>query len=386
MGKKRIAFVLDGAIVGGIETSLIQMLRIIDTDKYEVFLFTNFHGNPCIGQIPECIKVFDLDDLNLRMHFWRALKRGALFRATHLLYHYIRLCQSKTMLEEIHWSIDPFMFPNVKFDCAIAYKQSWKSVFLTLYRIKSKKSVVWVHGKIWGTEEMKNETLKNLELADRIFCVSVDTQRYINDICPETLGKSEVLYNLLDSREIVKKAGNGLNLGSEIALVTVGRLSSEKGQEMIPQTARFLLDAGYTFKWYIIGDGPLRATVEEKCREYDVTENVIFMGTLSNPYPYIKSCDIYVQTSYSEGYCTTTMEAKILGKTIVTTDAPGMREQFVNGVNGLIVKSMTPEALFEGIKSLLDDPALCRKFMDALNEEKHDNSKELEKLYAFIES
>ena len=97
------------------------------------------------------------------------------------------------------------------------------------------------------------------------------------------------------------------------------------------------------------------------------------------------SCDIYVQPSYSEGYCTTTMEAKILHKPIVTTDVPGMREQFESGKDGLIVESSV-DGLYEGIKTLLDNPDIAQGFIKSLESEILDNSGELEKLYRFIDS
>ena len=155
---------------------------------------------------------------------------------------------------------------------------------------------------------------------------------------------------------------------------------------MIPKTARILLDAGYNIHWYLVGDGELREEIEEAIQKYNVQSHVILLGSKMNPYPYIKNCDIYVQPSFSEGYCTTTVEAKILCKPIVTTDAPGMREQFINGENGLIVDSMTPEALAKGIKMLLAHPEVMEKFQDALKKESYDNSKELRKLYDFMES
>ena len=71
---------------------------------------------------------------------------------------------------------------------------------------------------------------------------------------------------------------------------------------MVPKTVRLLLDAGYNVKWYLVGDGDLRETVEAEAEKYGVGENVILLGTKTNPYPYIKNCDIYVQTSYSEGW------------------------------------------------------------------------------------
>lgn len=384
--KKKIAIVLDSAIIGGVEIALTQMLRNIDMDRYEISLFTNVKSNLSVSMVPACIKIYDLDNLDLRMHFIQAIKSGKFCRAAQMLYCYVKLRFSKTEFEKIKWSIDPFMLSDEVFDCAIAYKQSWKSVFLALDRIKAKKSVVWIHGIFWGSDQMKNETLKIIERADKLFCVSASTKKYIEEVLPSLVDRTEVLYNLVDSREIETKAKEELYLGDEITLVTVGRLSSEKGQDMIPQTMRYLLDAGYKVKWYVVGDGALRGIIEQKCRELNVEKDVILTGKKSNPYPYINNCDFYVQTSYTEGFCTTTIEAKVLLKVIVTTDAPGMREQLISGKNGLIVDNMTPESLFEGIKTVIDNPALCEKFVAELRKETYDNRCELQKLYTFIES
>lgn len=379
--KKKIAFVLEGATVGGIETVLTQMLRKIDTNKYEISLFTNVKGNPCIGQIPACIEVIDLDNFDLRTNFYCALHERKLCWAIKLLHSYVKLRLTKDELQRVKYSQEQFTLSEETFDCAVAYRPSWACVLWVLDHIKAHKKVAWVHGPIWGSVD------KNwIDRVDKLFCVSEDAKKNLERVCPSVIGRAEVFYNLLDSKEIVSKAGDGMNLGEKISLVTVARLAIEKGQDMIPQTVRYLLDAGYRVKWYLVGDGPLRDTIEEKCMEYGVVDDVILVGTQKNPYPYIKSCDIYVQTSSSEGYCTTTMEAKILNKPIVTTDAPGMREQFNNGENGLIVDNMTPESLFEGIKTLIDNPVLCRKFVENLRKETHDNSRELEKLYTFIEA
>lgn len=380
-GKKKIAFVLDGAMVGGLEMALTQMLRKIDTDRYEISLFTNVRGNPCIGQIPECIRIVDLDDLDLRTHFFAALRNGKLCRAAKLLLCYVKLRLSKSEFEKVKYAQEPFPLSEELYDCAIAYRASWESVLWVMDHIKARKKAVWVHGTIWGCREQKW-----VERADKIFCVSEDMKRYIERICPEVVGKTETFYNLLDSEQIATKAGKGLDFGEGITLVTVGRLSSEKGQDMIPQTMRYLLDAGYQAKWYVVGDGAMRGQIEQLCRELDVEENVILTGTKNNPYPYIKGCDIYVQTSYAEGWGLTVQEAKILHKPIVTTDIPVMKEQFTHMKNGYITKGVSPESLFEGIKMLIDNPALCEKFVEELKKENHDNSQELEKLYAYIES
>jgi glycosyltransferase involved in cell wall biosynthesis len=255
-----------------------------------------------------------------------------------------------------------------------------------LFHIEASKKVVWIHGALRGGKNPDEEYVGWLERFDKVFCVSQAVKKDFERCVPKAAERTELFYNLIDSDEIREKAGSEHVRNEAIVLTTVGRLGKEKGQVMIPQVARYLLDAGYAIKWYVVGDGAMKTALEKKCKEFNVTEHVILEGTQSNPYPYIKNCDIYVQTSYSEGWCLTTQEAKILHKPIVTTDLPVMREQFLHMKNGLITTGISPEALFEGIKILIDDSSLRRKFVEELKKEAHDNTQELEKLYAFIES
>jgi glycosyltransferase involved in cell wall biosynthesis len=256
-------------------------------------------------------------------------------------------------------------------------------------KFKARKRILWVHGR----NVLKKKNNKFFERIyrkfDKIFCVSQDTKQEFCATFPSCKEKTEVFCNLIDVENILQNsmAFTPEEMMSEkhINICTVGRLAQIKGQGMVPKTVRLLLDAGYQIHWYLVGDGNFREQIMEECRTYHVEDHVYLLGTKENPYPYMKACDIYVQPSYSEGYCTTTVEAKILCKPVVTTPAPGMNEQFVSGENGLIVDAMTPEALFEGIRTLIDHPELRDKFVENLKGEVCNNSGELEKLYAFIE-
>ena len=279
---------------------------------------------------------------------------------------------------------------EIEFDCVIGYQILSPTVVSTaLFRIKGKKKILFVHGRNVRPNNLINFFDKVYNQFDRIFCVSKQTQSDFNELFPISSNKTEVMYNLFDNNRIIglsTEPSETTFRNDNINIVTVGRLVSVKGQDMIPKTTKLLKDVGYSVFWYIIGEGDLRKEIDNESKQLNVNDNVILLGTQLNPYPYIKNCDIYVQPSYSEGYCTTTMEAKILQKPIVTTDAPGMREQFVSGENGLIVDEMTPEALFDGIKTLIDHPEMREKFVENLKNEGYDNSKELQKLYDFIES
>lgn len=79
---------------------------------------------------------------------------------------------------------------------------------------------------------------------------------------------------------------------------------------MIPIITRKLLDSQIKVKWYCIGEGNLRDKINYNIKEYNVRESVILLGINKNQYLYIKNADIYVQTSRSECYCITVIEAK----------------------------------------------------------------------------
>lgn len=390
MEKKSIAFVMDTMAVGGVEKALIELLKAFDYSRYNVTLWLKNDSGPLHNQIDTRVKIEYWECKNTRDTLLKQLKQGKLISFFRGAFYRI--------FSRIHLSeYDLNAFYSVKslpqcsdhcYDCVIAYQVLSPAVVANaLYRFRGLKKVLWVHGRNVRPQSLNVFFDKEYCKFDLIACVSESTRTEFSHDFPKAKKKTAVFYNLLSSHKIKEQCEEQLNTElRNISIVTVGRLVSIKGQAMIPLTTRLLLDAGYDVYWYLVGDGDLRETVESEIQKYDVAEHVILLGTQMNPYPYIKNCDIYVQTSFSEGYCTTTMEAKILRKPIVTTDAPGMREQFVSGENGLIVDAMTPEALFEGIRTLLDHPELQAKFVENLSHEVCDNSGELQKLYDFIES
>ena len=384
--KKKIAVVFTRMIVGGAEKACINFLKAIDKSRYEVYLFTHVNGNPYIDKLPEQIILCDLDMVNPQQQLVHKLKRGRFLQVILGIYHRAMCRFVIGGYSKLMHSQKAYLFSETDFDCAISYTANYPNTAATLYSVNSEKKITFVHGDLSDEQKTIAEFYPHLCKFSHIFCVSEATNRRTKKLYQSLSSKMSVMYNAVDYQEILLRAEEGICQFNKTAIVTVGRLSSEKGQQMVPQTVRILLDQGYDINWYLVGDGPLHGEVERECEKHNVQDHVILLGTKINPYPYIKNCDIYVQPSFTEGYCTTTVEAKVLCKPIVTTDAPGMREQFVSGENGLIVDAMTPEALAEGIRQLLDHPEMCEKFTNALKNESFDNAKEMQKLYDFIES
>lgn len=386
--KKKIAIVFSRMIVGGAEKALVNLLNAIDMSKYQVTLFTYDQSSAYLDALPSEVSVeYTRCDSASRL-LVDDLKKCRILSVVKGLYYRLmtRVCRDE--YKKFLYNIRCLPRFKERFDCVISYKLNYEDTATAIWRISAPRKGVVVHSSVGKPEDPRSSYIDlSAKYFDRIFCVSEGLSNVIQNICPKYAHKAQVLHNVMPICEIQTLAEQSELLQlRHPAIVTVGRLSGEKGQMMIPAAMRLLMDKGYDLSWYLIGDGPLREEIVRSAEENGVADRVMLLGMQKNPYPYIKQCDIYVQTSFSEGYCTTTMEAKILQKPIVTTDAPGMREQFVSGENGLIVDAMTPEALAEGVAMLLNHPELQDKFIENLKKEAFDNSEELHKLYDFIEN
>ena len=111
----------------------------------------------------------------------------------------------------------------------------------------------------------------------------------------------------------------------------------------------------------------------------------IFLGTTSNPYPYIKDCSIYVQTSRHEGYGLSIAEARILNRPVVTTEFDSVWNQMVNGKNGIVVP-IDSVAVADAIQRLLDDRQLYNSIMAFQMQEKKGNTEKISSFYQLIDN
>lgn len=387
---KKIAFVMNEVDVGGVSNALIECLSKFNYAEYEVTVWVNAGQGAVQSELCPQVKIKKWGQVNSRQIVISQIKNLQIKSVLKGVFYRL-LSRATISLPEKNTIYNMKCLPMISddyYDCIICYQGiSCVVIANSIFRLKGKKTVLWVHGDHNRPKNLFRFFSKIYGKFDKIFCVSETTR---DDFCrqfPSVQNKTEVFYNLINPNHIFELARQTMcKEFSSCSILTVGRLSPEKGQQMIPKTTRLLLDAGYDVFWYLVGEGGLRENIEAEIQKYDVAGHVILLGTQMNPYPYIKNCDIYVQTSFSEGWCLTVQEARILQKPIVSTPLPVMHEQIMSGENGLIAKDSTPEALAESIKLLLDNPELQEKFIEALRHEACDNTGELQKLYDFIES
>ncbi len=140
-----------------------------------------------------------------------------------------------------------------------------------------------------------------------------------------------------------------------IKLLSVGRFCAAKNFDNVPDICRRLRQQGLDVHWLLIGYGGDEALIRSKIEEAGMRDYVSILGKRSNPYPYMKACDLYVQPSRYEGNCVSVHEAQILEKPVVITRYATSSSQLEDGVDGVIVP-MDNEECAAGIAALLRDP------------------------------
>lgn len=377
--------------LGGIEKALTTFLCAFNTDENEILLVLHDSDGVLHAELPlDKIKVFYTNTISSAELLKEDLRKLRLGEAVKGIWNRILLRKETDWYARIvhtYRILERKLIFSGHFDCAISFTSDYSDLAMVV-AADADKRVSFVHGD--ATQGPRAACLNDhlLRKIDKIYSVSERAKELFLQMHPACTPAADVMHNVMlydEIREKAQQTAEGMVLDGKLALCTVGRLSEEKGQQMVPAAARILRDAGYDFRWYLIGDGGIRTQLEAEIEKEGLADCVILLGARANPYPYMKNCDVYVQTSFSEAYCITVAEARALHKPIVATDAPGVSEQLTSGENGLIVDTMTPEALAEGICTLLGNPELLEKFRTALQSESHDNTSELQKLYDLIE-
>ncbi|WP_077214390.1 glycosyltransferase [Bacillus dakarensis] len=386
---KSIIIVTRRMIMGGIERALISMLEKIPKDQYNVTILVMGSGGELLDKIPSHVKVKCMygNEKTTGKKIWNLIKRRKFIDAFKVgLYTSLAKRANSVFKQEMYLS-KTISFDENRYDLAIAYHvpASFPVVYVADQIIANKK-VAWIHSDVSKYKNSLGKYRRFYHKYDKIFCVSYYSMLKFNELFPEFKETTSVFYNILDKEKL--KCMSEENIGFEdsfngIRILTVGRLTPEKGQDLIPNILRRLVSEGYNVRWYCIGDGKSRKEIENKIIENGLQDKLILLGTKNNPYPYMRDCDLYVQTSRHEGYCITLAEARALFKPIVTTNFPGAMEQIIDGRTGSIVKC-DEISLYNKIEQLLKNEYVLKQFETNLRSMDVDNISEIHQLLKMI--
>ena len=396
--KPRILILIHYLEIGGAEISLIGLLNAIDKAKYDVDLFVYSHQGELMQLIPDGVNL--LPEIPKYSTLERPMKevlregyvdivtarllakiRHRIYRRTHKIngedasiFQYVANCTTPLVP----------MVSDKEYDLAISFLNPHN---ICLDKVRAKKKVAWIH-----TDYTKIHINKHLELPywsgfDHIASISEAATEAFVKIFPELAPKVIEIENIL-SPSFVQKRANGTaeeieHTSGVVNLLSVGRFCTAKNYDNLPFICKHLVEMGANVRWYIIGFGGQEQLIREKIAEAGMEKRVIILGKRSNPYPYIKACDIYVQPSRYEGKSVTVREAQMLYKPVVVTNYPTASSQIENGVDGVIVP-MDNRACAEGIKALIDNKELQARIVEHLHTHDYGNESEVEKIYKLI--
>jgi glycosyltransferase involved in cell wall biosynthesis len=141
----------------------------------------------------------------------------------------------------------------------------------------------------------------------------------------------------------------------DFAAGCVTRLHESKGNAVLVDAARLVLDARPQAKFYLVGEGPLLGELEAQARALGLGDRFVFAGFARDVARVVSAFDLSVFPSLWEGTPLTVFEALAMGKPIVSTDADGLQDILTNDVDAMIVPRRQPEALADAIVTLARD-------------------------------
>lgn len=206
--------------------------------------------------------------------------------------------------------------------------------------------VQWIHTDYaawrdlngWTRAVTKNDA-KLYRRFDTIVCLNKTLREKFLAVYPQFAEKTIAVPNPVFRREIRRRAEAPLTVpvdGNVCNLITIGRLEREKRCDRLLDIAAELQKRGFVFRWYFVGDGPLRGELERQRERLGLEACVTLTGYMENPCPLLKRCSALVLFSEYEGTPVTIDEAKTLGVPVIANDVGGVREMLEDGKYGRI--------------------------------------------------
>lgn len=385
--------------LGGAEISLIGLLQSLDYSKYDVDLFVYSHRGELMEFIPKEVNL--LPEIPEYAQIERPLKdvvmdgywkiAFARLKAKWQFHRYVRRkhpADGSAVFQYVYSAVSPSL-PSLKnygdYDLAISFLAPHNIV---LEKVNAKKKAAWIH-----TDYSYIDVNNTLELPiwsrfDHIVSISPEVTKAFVGRFRTLETKIIEIENILspkfvrDRAEQIAEGDIMLEMKKEdgvTTLLSVGRFCQQKNFDNVPDICKRITEAGCQVKWYLIGYGGDEPIISKAITDAGMDNNVVLLGKKTNPYPYIKACDIYIQPSRYEGKAITVREAQLLCKPVAITNYPTASSQVRDGVDGVIVP-MDNRGCADGIVNLIKDLGLQDKLVHYLEEHDYGNEAEADKL------
>ena len=399
--KKKILITVHSLEIGGIERSLVGLLDVIDYEKYnvDVLLFSRkgellpFVTDKCtvLPEIPQCATMLEpIKAVLLQGHVLLAAAR--LYSRAYIRRKYDPSGDADwtdavvyAVLQK-YWDTSVRLMPAVpgEYDAAISFM--WPHHFVA-QKVRARKKFAWIHTDFTKLEIDTRKDAQIWSRFDRIAAVSDECGEAFLQVYPQFRDRLVTIENILPQAFVRRSATEFEPQEMQHAgfrLLSVGRFCYAKAFDRAVRVSRILKDRGVSFCWYVVGYGGGEAQLRTLITELGVEDCFVLLGKKSNPYPYMRACDLYLQPSRYEGKAVTVREAQMLGRPVLITDFKTARSQVHDGFDAVIVPQ-DEIAIADAIESLLHDEARRRELSQNTTTADYSNIAEVEKIYRMIE-
>lgn len=255
---------------GGIEKALLEMVKNLPKDKYDITIGVMEKNGELESQIPENVNLINIydNDESIKLKVLKNIKKFNFFRVYYLISNTMSSYYTKYMYKSYNSISKTLNKLDEEYDIAISYTTPISfPIIYVINNIVAKNKIMWLHSDITQFEDDIISFEKYYHKYNYIFSVSKNgLYKFVNKF-PQTKNKSNVYYNSiyegdiqeLANQEVVLKDYSGL-----VKITTVARLSPEKGIDLLIESAKLLKDNGYDFIWNCIGEGDIRKELEYK--------------------------------------------------------------------------------------------------------------------------
>lgn len=360
---KKILILNVSFAVGGIQTSLQNLLENIHND-YEIDLLILYPDGPLKEKIPDNVTLVEPSWMlnTLGMSLKECLKYGSFKQK---IFRFFAGAWAKVVNNRFPiWMAIKNQAVLGPYDVAIAYRHEGMknevcSGYINMLNsfVDAKRKIAWIHndnGTNPLSEEFNDTSYRHI---DEIVCVSRSVGESFLKYHPSLREKTTFCYNFVNKKRILEKSMLPQNYNfppNKFICFSACRLSPEKGiPRAIDAISETLLKNGDVM-WIIAGDGVDRRNIEIKIKEYGLEQQIVLIGQIDNPYPYIKSCDVVISTSYFEAAPMLYSEARILHTPVFTTETCSSKEMLNYGEYGIICEN-SEEGIRNGFSRMINN-------------------------------
>ena len=386
---KKVLFAIYALGYGGAERALVNLLNELPHDRYEVDLLLFQRKGDFLRQVPAWVNVLETPRPMDRLY--GPMKKAGIYLPVKVLGKVLASLFCKTKKAQNAWRWQHFFkhcIPALPghYDVAVAFSGSEIQYFIADH-VDADRRIVFVHNDYRTAKYSAKDDAPYFAQMDEIVSISEKCVDTLREIFPQYAARMSYLENITSSAVVRARAEEFVppEYGETcVNILSVGRLWPQKGFDMAIDAAAILKEKGVAFRWFVVGEGSLRQELQSQIDARGLAEEFQLLGVRSNPYPYMRRCDVLVQSSRYEGKSVVLDEAKMLCVPIVSTAYPTVKDQVQDGCEGLVVP-MSAQGIAEGICRILHESETRQSLVDELAGREYGNQGEVAKYIALLD-